>query len=72
MFNFAKLLKSWRKVRAPPKFEMFAFEKDTDLCVIQNLKVYSDKSQEWRDEKKTQLLFMLSVASIQEILGKRR
>ena len=32
------------------------FEKDTDLCVIQTLKVFLDRSQEWRDEKKTQLL----------------
>ena len=39
---------------------MFAYEKDTDLCVIQNLKVYSDKSQDWRDEKKTQLLLSIN------------
>ena len=53
VFNFPKLLKTWKKGRAPPKLEIFAFEKDTDLCVIQTLKVYLDTSQEWRGEKKT-------------------
>ena len=52
VFNFPKLLKTWKKVRAPPKLEIFAFDKDTDLCVIQTLKVYLDASQEWRDEKR--------------------
>ena len=56
VFIFAKLLKTWKQGRTPPKLEIFAFEKDTDLCVIQTLKVYLDRSQEWRDEKKTQLL----------------
>ena len=56
MFNFAKLLKTWEKSRAFPKPEIFAFKKDTDLCVVQTLKVYLITSQEWRDEKKTQLL----------------
>ena len=56
VFNFPKLLKTWKKGRAPPKLEIFAFEKGTDLCVIQTLKVYLDTSQEWKDEKKTQLL----------------
>ena len=56
VFNFPKLLKTWKKGRVAPKLEISAFEKDTDLCVIQTLKVYLDTSQEWRDEKKTQLL----------------
>ena len=56
VFYFPKLLKTWKKGGAPPKLEIFAFEKDTDLCVIQTLKLYLDRSQEWRDEKKTQLL----------------
>ena len=34
MFNFAKLLKTWRQGRAPPKLEIFAFNKDTDLYVF--------------------------------------
>ena len=34
VFNFAKLLKTQKKDRAPPKHEIFAFEKGTDLCVI--------------------------------------
>ena len=55
VFNFSKLLKSRKKGRTPPKLEIFTFEKDTDLCVIQTLKVYLDRSQEQRDEKKTQL-----------------
>ena len=50
------MLKTWKKGRTPPKLEIFAFEKDTDLCVIQTLKVYLDRSKECRDEKKTQLL----------------
>ena len=32
VFNFAKLLKAWKKGRVPPKLEIFAFEKDADLC----------------------------------------
>ena len=56
VFYFPKLLKTWKKGGTPPKLEIFAFEKDTDLCVIQTLKLYLDRSQEWRDEKKTQLL----------------
>ena len=31
VFNFAKLLKTWKMGRAPPKLEIFASEKDTDL-----------------------------------------
>ena len=46
VFNFAKLLKTWKKGRVPPKLKSFAFEKDTDLCVIQTLKVYLNRSQE--------------------------
>ena len=38
VFNFAKLLKTWKKGREPPKLEIFAFKKDTDLCVIQTFK----------------------------------
>ena len=56
VFNFAKLLKTWKKGRAPPKLEIFAFEKYMGLCLIQTLKVYLNRSQEWRDEKKTKLL----------------
>ena len=52
----AKLLKTWKKGRTPPKLEIFAFQKDTNLCVIETLKLYLDRSQEWRDEKNTQLL----------------
>ena len=52
VFNFSKLLKTWTNGSAPPKFEIFAFERDTDLLVIQTLKVYLNRSQESRDEKK--------------------
>ena len=37
---FSKLLKTWKKRTIPLKSAIFAFEKDTDLCVIQTLKVY--------------------------------
>ena len=40
VFKFSKLLKAWKKGRAPPKLEIFAFEQDTDLYVIQTLIVY--------------------------------
>ena len=53
VFNFAKLLKTWEKGRALTKLEIFAFEKGTDLCVIQTLKVYLDRSKEWRDKKRS-------------------
>ena len=56
VFNFAKLLETWKQGRVPPKFEIFAFKKDTDLCVIQTLKVYLDRSQEQRHEKRQLLL----------------
>ena len=56
VFNFAKLSKTWKKGGAPPKLEIFAFEKDTDFCLIQTLRVYLNRSQEWIVEKKTQLL----------------
>ena len=55
VFNFAKFLKTWKKGRAPVTLEIFTFKKDTNLCVIQTLKVYLNISQEWRDEKKKQL-----------------
>ena len=56
VFNFSKLSKTWKKGGAPPKLETFAFEKDMDFCVIQTLRVYLNRSQEWIVEKKTQLL----------------
>ena len=40
VLNFSKLLKTWKKRRIPSKSAIFALEKDTDLCVIQTLKVY--------------------------------
>ena len=46
VLNFSKLLKPRKKGRAPPKLEIFAFKKDTDLCVIQTLTVDLDRSQE--------------------------
>ena len=46
VFNLAKLLKTWKKCRAPPKLEIFTIKKDTNLCVIQTLKVYLNRSQE--------------------------
>ena len=54
VFNFPKLLKTWKKGRAPPKLETFAFEKDTDLCVIQRCIWIHHKNGEMK--KKTQLL----------------
>ena len=56
VFNFEKLLKTWKKSIAPPKLEIFAFEKDTNLCVIQTLKLYLNRLHESRDEKRIQLL----------------
>ena len=56
MLNFAKLLKTWKNGRAPPKLETFAIEKDIARGVIQTLKVYLNRSEEWGGEKKTQLL----------------
>ena len=52
VFNFAKLRKTLKKGRPPLKLEIFAIEKDTELCVIQTLKVYQNRSQEWREEKR--------------------
>ena len=52
VFNFEKFLKTWKKSRAPPKLEIFAFEKDTNLCAIQTLKVYLNRLHESRDEKR--------------------
>ena len=43
VFNFAKLLNTWKK-GPPPKLEIFAFKKDMDPCVIQTLKVYPNRS----------------------------
>ena len=53
VFKFAKLLKAWKKGRAPPKLEIFVFEQGTNLYVIQTLIVYLNRSQEWRYEKNT-------------------
>ena len=39
MFNFVKLLKTSKKGRTPPKLEIIAFMKDTDVCVSQTFKV---------------------------------
>ena len=52
VFKFSKLLKAWKKGRAPPKLEIFVFEQGTNLYVIQTLIVYLNRSQEWRYEKK--------------------
>ena len=60
MFNFAKLPKTWKKVGSPPKLKIFAFEKETDFCAIQTLRIYLNRSQEWIDEKKTQLLLAIN------------
>ena len=40
VFNFEKLLKTWNMIRASLKRKIFAFKKDTDLCLSRILKVY--------------------------------
>ena len=60
VLNFVKFPKTWKKGRAPPNLEIFAFEKDTDFCVTQTLKLYLSRLQEWGDEKKTRLLLVMN------------
>ena len=56
VFNFVKLPKTWKKGRAPPNLEIFAFEKDTDFCVIHTLKLYLSRFKNGEMKKDTSFI----------------
>ena len=52
---FAKLDKSWRKGKPPPSLTIIGFPEDPQLCIIETLDTYLDRSKD-RKLGKSQLL----------------
>ena len=57
VFYFNKLHKSWKRGKAPPCITYQAYSDDPDLCVVEALNEYINRTQEWRkDSERSQLL----------------
>ena len=54
-FYFAKLHKSWHKGKPPPSLTNIGFPEDPQLCVIETLDTYLDRTKD-RKLGKSQLL----------------
>ena len=55
-FTYTKLHKGWKRGKAPPSIEFNAYTNDPELCVVQCLDEYLQRSKCWRGNEKTQLL----------------
>ena len=55
-FYFAKLHKSWRKGKPPPSLTSICFTEDPQLCVIETLDTYLDRTKDRRLGKSQLLL----------------
>ena len=53
---FAKLHKSWRRGKPPPSLTIIGFSEDSQLCVIETLDTYLDRTKDWRLGKSHLLL----------------
>ena len=56
IFTLDKLIKSWRKGKAPPSVEFAAYPTDPKICVVTTLDFYLHLSKKWRDKGQSQLL----------------
>ena len=58
-FHFHKLHKSWRKGQPPPSICYYSFPEELELCLVENLEEYLERSKSWRINGKTQLLLSI-------------
>ena len=58
-FHFHKLYKSWRKGQPPPSVFYHSFPEELELCVVETLEEYLERSKSWRINDQTQLLLSI-------------
>ena len=73
IFSFGKLYKAWQRGKAPPEVTYYSYPHNKILCVIDTLEEYLSRSEKWRgdkDNRKTQLLLVITVITHELILYK--
>ena len=55
-FQFGRLNKGWRNSKSSPSVSYYKFKDDESLCFVHTLQIYIERSKEWRNDLKTQLL----------------